>query len=97
MRPERPFADLVDQQRIENIEPGVSIPAHIGDFLDAIRDDRTPNGNIDLAIRTQVIISMAEMSERMGMMLYFDEDTRKLKTGTGKEVEPITYGTLDLS
>ena len=97
VRPERPFADLVDQQRFENIEPGVSIPAHIEDFFTAIRDDKMPNGNIELAMRTQVIISMAEMSERLGLMLYYDEENRKVTTKDGTEVEPITYGTLDLS
>ncbi len=96
LRPERPFADLVDQEREENITPGVSIPVHISDFFEAIRDDREPNGNIDVAVRCQVIISMAEQSERTGEMLYFDEATRTLSTGGGKNpVDAITYGTLD--
>ena len=97
LRPERPFADLVDGELHENITPGVSIPEHINDFFTAIRDDTTTNGNIDVAIKCQTIIAMAEMSERLGEMLYFDEKTRKLSTGSGKEIEPITYGTLELS
>lgn len=97
LRPERPFADLVDAELHENITPGVSIPAHIDDFFSAIRDDRPANGNIDVAVKCQTIISMAEMSERLGEMLYFDEKTRTLTTGSGKTVEPITYGTLDIS
>lgn len=97
LRPERPFADLVDQERIDNIEPGPTIPHHIENFFDAIRDDKETNGNIEVAIRAQTIISMAEMSERLGLMLYFDEATRSLSTGTGQKVDPITYGTLELS
>ena len=97
LRPERPFADLVDAETVENIEPGVSVPAHIDDFFSAIRDDRMPNGNIDVAIRAQTIISMAEMSERLGEMLYFDEKTRSLSTGSGTKIEAITYGTLEES
>ncbi len=97
LRPERPFADLIDGELHENITPGVSIPAHIEDFFSAIRNDTTTNGNIDVAIRAQTIIAMAEMSERLGEMLYFDETTRKLSTGSGREIEAITYGTLDLS
>ena len=97
LRPERPFADLVDQEIIENIEPGVSIPAHHANWFESIRENKPPNGNIDVAIRTQTIISLAEMSERLGEMLYFDEETRKVTTGSGREIEPITYGTLDLS
>ena len=95
LRPERPFADLVDGEITENITPGVSIPSHIADFFGAIRDDRESNGNIDVAIKCQTIISMSEMSERMGEMLYFDEATRTLSTGSGTKIEPITYGTLD--
>ena len=95
LRPEREFADLVDPELTENITPSVSIPAHINDFFQAIRDDRQTNGNIDVAIRCQTIISMAEQSERTGEMLYFDEATRSLSTGSGRKVETMTYGTLD--
>jgi predicted dehydrogenase len=97
LRPERPFADLVDQETVENIQPGVSIPAHAANFFDSIRNDTQPNGNIEVAIRTQVIISLAEMSDRLGEMMHFDAATRKVYTGGGQEVEPITYGTLELS
>ncbi len=97
LRPERPYADLIDPERFENIEPGVEVPAHIANFFDAIRNDRAPNGNIDLAIRAQTIISLAEMSDRLGQMMYFDWKTRKITNGSGQEFTPITYGTLDPS
>ncbi|MFT5145257.1 MAG: putative dehydrogenase, partial [Thalassolituus oleivorans] len=97
LRPERPFADLVDQETVENITPGVSIPAHAGNFFDAIRNDGTPNGNIEVAIRAQTIIAMAEMSDRLGEMMHFDRETRQISAGSGRVVEPITYGTLDQS
>ena len=97
LRPERPFADLVDQELYENVMPTENIPNHIGDFFDAIRTGREPNGNIDVAIRTQTIISLAEMSERLGKVMHFDEQTRKITDGDGREIPPITYGTLELS
>ena len=97
LRPERPFADLVDQQMEENVEPGVSVPAHVENWLTSIRENTQPNGNIDLSIKAQTIICMAEMSDRLGEMLYFDEETRKMTTGGGREIDPITYGTLELS
>jgi predicted dehydrogenase len=95
LRPERPFADLVDREEHANIQPGVSIPAHIADFFDAIRMNRIPNGNIDIAIKTQTIISLAEMSERLGEMMHFDERTRKVTTGAGRELDLLTYGAPD--
>lgn len=97
LRPERPFADFVDPERYDNLEPGVNIPDHIMDLFTAIREDKEPNGNIDVAIRCQTIISMAEMSERLGLMLYFDEESRKITDKAGREIPAITYGTLDLS
>lgn len=97
LRPERPFADLVDQESHSNLEPTVNIPDHIADYFNGIRENRPTNGNIDVAIRAQVIISLSEMSERLGEMIYFDEKTRKLSTGSGREIDPITYGTLPLS
>jgi predicted dehydrogenase len=96
LRPERPFADLVDPDKYDNIEPGVSIPAHVANWYDGIREGITPNGNIDVAIKAQTIISLAEMSERLGEMMHFDAETRTVKAGS-KEMEPITYGTLELS
>ncbi len=97
LRPERPFADLVDPEIIDNIEQGVSIPDHIANWYEAIRTGIEPNGNIDVAIRAQTIISLAEMSERLGEMLRFDEATRSITGGGGRKIDPITYGTLDLS
>jgi hypothetical protein len=37
---------------------------------------------------------MAEMSERMGLTLFFDEKTRSLKTADGKVIPPISYDTV---
>jgi hypothetical protein len=34
------------------------------------------------------------MSERLGLALFFDEKTRKLKTGDGRVVEPLTYDSV---
>lgn len=93
LRPERPFADLVDGEQMENLLPGATAPAHIHDFIRAIQEDREPNGNIEVAIRSQTIISMAEMSERMGEMIYYNEEDRSLHTGSGSKIEPTTYAT----
>jgi predicted dehydrogenase len=97
LRPERPFADLVDQETHENLEPGPHIPAHVANLFDAIRNDTTTNGNIDVALVTQAIISMAEASERYGESIYLDPETRTFRTGTGTKLEVPTYGTFPQS
>jgi hypothetical protein len=46
---------------------------------------------MDLAIKVQTVISLAEMSERFGAACYFDEKSRKITGGDGKEIKPLTY------
>ena len=54
-------------------------------------------GEGDRDVRAQTVISLAEMSQRLNMTCLFDEKTRKITDGSGKEVKAITYGTLELS
>ncbi len=97
LRPERPFADLVDQEIYENLEPGVSGPAHVDNLFKAIRTDGTTNGNIDVAIIAQSIISMAEASDRFGEAIFLHPEDRTFRTGRGFNVPMPTYGTFELS
>jgi predicted dehydrogenase len=94
--PERDFVEELDPI----VEKGLQhedIRVHEKNWFDCIRANKQPNAGIDLAIRVQTVISLAEMSERLKMACLFDEKTRKITDGTGKEVPAITYGTLELS
>ncbi len=95
--PERPFADELDREEFTNLTPGEDVLVHEKDFIDAIRENREPNCGIDLAIRTQTVVSLAEMSERLNVACLFDAKTRKITTGEGTVLKPISYGTLPLS
>ena len=75
---------------------------HEKNWFDCIRDGKAPNANIDLATKVQTVISLGEMSERLGVACKFDPKTRKITTGDGKvmpvtELKPISYGWTDLS
>ncbi len=96
LRPERPFTDEIDPET-SGAFPAESIEAHHRDFFDAIRARRQPNCGVDLAIRVQTIISLAEMSQRLGVLCCFDEATRKITTDGARELAPITYGSLEPS
>jgi predicted dehydrogenase len=96
LRPERPFTDEIDPET-SNPFPAESIPAHHKNWFDCIRSGKQPNANVDLAIRVQSVISLGEMSERLSIMCLFDEKTRKITTADGKEVRPISYGSLPVS
>ncbi len=95
--PEKPFSDEIDLANFDGLTPIESVPEHEKNWFDSIRANKQPNANIDLAIRAQVVISLAEMSDRLNMMCLWDEKTRKVKTQDGKEMAPITYGAIEPS
>jgi predicted dehydrogenase len=93
LKPEKAFADEVDPELIEGITPGEDVGVHERNWFSAIRGQAKANAGIDLAIRVQTVISLAEISERMGIACFFNEKTRKITTSDGKEVKPPTYET----
>jgi predicted dehydrogenase len=96
LRPERPYTDEIDPETSEAF-PAETIEAHHKNFFDSIRANKQPNCGIDLALRVQTVVSLAEMSQRLNTMCCFDEKTRKITTADGKEVPAISYGTLPQS
>ncbi len=94
--PERFASEEVDPLTVTGLQPE-QIRVHEKNWFDCIRANKQPNAGIDLAIRVQTVISLAEMSERLKLTCLFDEKTRKITDGFGKEVPAITYGTLELS
>jgi hypothetical protein len=97
LRPERKFADEIDPETFDGLLPGEAIRHHERNWLDCIRDGKEPNANIDLAVRVQTVISLAEMSDRLNIMCLFDEKTRSITTGDGQKVEELDYGVAELS
>ena len=96
LAPSRPFTEEIDPYTSPAF-PGENLPNHHKNWFDSIRANKQPNAGIDLAVRVQTVISLAEMSERLSIMCSFDEKTRKITDGSGKEVKPLTYGSLPLS
>jgi hypothetical protein len=98
VKPEKDFSDDVDLQTFDGLKPNEDIGAHEANWFDSIRNNKQPNAGVDLAIKAQTVISLAEMSNRLNMMCLFDEKTRKITSmATGQEVNAITYGTLPKS
>ena len=95
--PEKDFADEIDPEVLDGLKPTEDIALHEKNWFDSIRANKQPNAGIDLAIKVQTVISLAEMSERLKITCLFDEKTRKITDASGKEITPITYGTLPLS
>jgi predicted dehydrogenase len=91
--PQREFGDEIDPENF-TASPREDIRLHEKNWFDCIRSGQQPNASIDLAIRVQTVISLAEMSDRLKIACLFDEKTRKVTTDGGTPVTPITYGTL---
>jgi predicted dehydrogenase len=91
--PEKEFADDIDPETMAGLQPE-DIRVHEKNWFDCIRSGQQTNANIDLAIRVQTVISLAEMSDRMKTTCLFDEKSRKISDASGKEIAPITYGTM---
>jgi predicted dehydrogenase len=88
--PEKEFAREVSAQTLAGLPPQ-EIRDHEKNWFDCIRSGKRPNANIDLAIRAQTVLSLAEMSDRLKVTCLFDEKTRKVTDGTGKELMPFTF------
>ena len=91
--PEKEFAEEIDPETFSGLQPE-DIRVHEKNWFDCIRSGKEPNGNIDLAIRVQTVISLAEMSDRLKMTCLFDEKARKITDGSGKEIPVLTYGSV---
>jgi predicted dehydrogenase len=77
VKPERVFADVVDDSREQAPGDGEHIEEHEKNWFDCIRDGKAPNCNIDLAVRVQVMLSLAERSYRESKTFVFDPKTRR--------------------
>lgn len=92
LKPERPFAEELDGEVFDNLLPGEDIKWHEKNWFECIRSGKQPNAGIELAIRVQTVVSLSEMSDRLGVACLFDEKTRKITTENGRELKPFTYG-----
>ncbi len=78
IEPERPFVDDVEAKDEPYEGPGESQVDHHKNMFSCIRNGGTPNCNIELAVRVQTIVSMAEKSYRENKMVVFDEKKHKM-------------------
>jgi len=90
LTPERDFAEEIDPDNFANMQPE-DLRVHEKNWFDCIRSGKQTNANIELAIRVQTVISLAEMSDRLKEACLFDEKTKKITNGSGKEITPLSY------
>ena len=91
LKPETFFTEEMDAEEFNDNQPLERIERLEKNFFDCIRSGQLPVANVELAIRSQTVLVLAEMSERLGLTLFFDEKTRQVKSGDGTGVPPLTY------
>jgi predicted dehydrogenase len=91
--PEKPFADEIDPDEWTGLTPIEDFASHHQNWFECIRSGKQPNANIDLAVKAQAVLALAEMSMRLNIACLFDEKTRKITTQDGRDVTALGFGT----
>jgi predicted dehydrogenase len=78
VQPERPFVDEIEAKDETPPDSGETHAKHQKNFIDSMRKNVAPNCDIELAIRVQTVLSMAELSYRNGKMTRFDAAKLKI-------------------
>jgi predicted dehydrogenase len=78
VQPERPFVEEVEATDETPMDAGESHVKHMHNFIVSMRDNVQPNCGIELGIRGQAIVSMAEMAYRKKKLVTFDEVAKKM-------------------
>lgn len=94
LKPEKLFAEEMDVEEFNDPAPHGKIENLHTNFYKCIRQGGTPFCNVDLSVRANTTLALAEMSERLGMVCFFDEKTRTVRNGEGKIVPPMSYETV---
>jgi len=78
IKPERPYTDEIEEQDVSYEGPGEDQKEHHKNFWYCIRNNGVPNCNIDLGLRVQTIVSMAEESYRKSRMSVWDPEKQRI-------------------
>lgn len=81
VKPERPFVDELEEFSEPRKGAGESHGEHHKNMLYSIRNNVQPNCSIELGVRVQTIVSMAEKSYRENKMMMFDQAKLKMYAG----------------
>ena len=92
LAPEKEYAVEIAPQILKDLPPE-DVCEHEKNWFDCIRSGKQPNANIDLAIRVQTVLSLAEMADRLKITCLFDEKARQISDGHGNPIRPISYDT----
>jgi predicted dehydrogenase len=79
VKPERPYAEEIEGGAVVVNDSGESHVKHEKNWLESIRNNKQPNCDMELSIRTQTLVSLTEISEVSGRTVTFDIAKRTWK------------------
>lgn len=79
VQPERPFAEEIEAGVVAVKDSGESHVKHERNWIESIRENKQPSCNMELATRTQALVSIAEIAEITGRAVAFDPVKRSWK------------------
>lgn len=79
VKPERPYAEETEGGPIAVKDSGENHPKHERNWIESIRDNKQPNCDMELGIRTQALVSLAEIAEVTKRTVSFDPAKRTWK------------------
>jgi hypothetical protein len=94
LKPEKLFAEEMDAEEFSDPAPYGKIENLHRNFYDCIRSGGVPYCNAELAVKANTVLALAEMSERLGIVAFYDEKTRTIRNGEGKVVPAMNYDTV---
>jgi predicted dehydrogenase len=92
LTPEKEFATEITPQTVSRLPPE-DVLVHLDNWFNCIRTGKQPNGDVELAIRVQTVLSLAEMSDRLKIVCLFNEKTRSITDAAGREIMPFNHNT----
>jgi predicted dehydrogenase len=78
VQPERPFVEELEAKDETPPDAGETHAKHQKNFIESLRANRPPNCDVELGLRVQTVVSMAEESYRKGRMVHFDSARRRM-------------------
>jgi hypothetical protein len=49
---------------------------------------------VDVVVRANTVLALAEMSERLGVVCFYEEKTRTIRNGEDKVIPAMSYDTV---
>lgn len=78
LQPERPFTDEIEAKDETPEDSGENYARHHKNLMECIKNNQAPNCDIELGVRVQTIVSLAERSYRKAKTYHFDAARRKV-------------------